>query len=102
VGELDDVAYATSKAALEALSRRLAVELAPLGIRSNVIRPGLIRTAAFDGMPDDFFAAQLPLIPLHRVGAVEDIARAAAFLCSDEAGFITGAVLTVDGGESAR
>ena len=102
VGELDDVAYATSKAALEALSRRLAVELAPQGIRSNVIRPGLIRTEAFAGMPDDFFESQLPLIPLQRVGAPEDIARAAAFLCSDEAGFITGAVLTIDGGESAR
>lgn len=102
VGELDDVAYATSKAALEGLSRRLAVELAPLGIRCNVIRPGLIRTAAFDGMPEDFFASQLPLIPLHQIGAPEDIARAAAFLCSDDAGFITGAVLTVDGGESAR
>lgn len=101
-GEFDDVAYATSKAAIEGFSRRIAVELAPRGVRSNVIRPGLIRTEAFADLPEDFFASQLPMIPLHRFGAPEDIARAAAFLCSDEASFITGAVLTIDGGESAR
>lgn len=101
-GEFDDVAYATSKAAIEGLSRRLAVELAARGVRSNVIRPGLIRTEAFVDLPDDFFASQLPMIPLHRFGAPQDIALAAAFLCSSEASFITGAVLTIDGGESAR
>lgn len=101
-GEFDDVAYATSKAALEGFSRRLAVELAPRGVRSNVIRPGLIRTEAFADFPDDFFASQLPMIPLHRFGEPQDIAKAAAFLCSRDAGFITGAVLTIDGGESAR
>lgn len=101
-GEFDDVAYAASKAGLEGFSRRLALELAPLGVRSNVIRPGLIRTEAFDRMPDEFFQAQVPLIPLNRVGKPEDIARAAAFLCSSEADFITGAVLTIDGGESAK
>jgi NAD(P)-dependent dehydrogenase (short-subunit alcohol dehydrogenase family) len=101
-GEFDDVAYATSKAAIEGFSRRLAIELAPRGVRSNVIRPGLIRTEAFAELPEDFFASQLPMIPLHRFGAPEDIARAAAFLCSNDASFITGAVLTIDGGESAR
>jgi 3-oxoacyl-[acyl-carrier protein] reductase/meso-butanediol dehydrogenase/(S,S)-butanediol dehydrogenase/diacetyl reductase len=101
-GEFDDVAYATSKAAIEGFSRRLAIELAPRGVRSNVIRPGLIRTEAFAELPEDFFASQLPMIPLHRFGAPEDIAKAAAFLCSGDAGFITGAVLTIDGGESAR
>ncbi|MBW7883339.1 MAG: glucose 1-dehydrogenase [Caldilineaceae bacterium] len=102
MGEFDDIAYVASKAALESFSRRLAVELAPFGIRSNVIRPGLIRTEAFDNMPSDFFDSQLPLIPLGRMGAPEDIARAAAFLCSHDAAFVTGAVLTIDGGESAR
>ncbi len=101
-GEFDDVAYATSKAALEGFSRRLAVELAPRGVRSNVIRPGLIRTEAFADLPEDFFASQLPMIPLHRFGEPQDIAGAAAFLCSQDASFITGAVLTIDGGESAR
>ena len=101
-GEFDDVAYATSKAALEGFSRRLALELAHAGVRSNVIRPGLIWTEAFAGRPDDFLESQLPQIPLHRAGQPADIAAAAAYLCSDEAGFVTGAVLTVDGGESAQ
>lgn len=101
-GEFDDVAYAASKAGLEGFSRRLALEVARYGVRSNVIRPGLIDTEAFADMPDDFFHAQIPQIPLGRIGRPEDIARAAAFLCSDEAEFVTGAILTVDGGESAK
>ena len=101
-GEFDDIAYAASKAGLEGLSRKLALEVARYGVRSNVIRPGLINTEAFANMPPDFFASQVPLIPLGNVGEPEDIANAAAFLCSDEARFITGAILTVDGGESAK
>lgn len=101
-GELDDVAYAASKAGLEGFSRKLALELAGRGVRSNVIRPGLIRTEAFADMPEDFFDSQIPLIPLRTIGKPQDIAHAAAFLCSDEARFITGAVLTIDGGESAK
>jgi NAD(P)-dependent dehydrogenase (short-subunit alcohol dehydrogenase family) len=101
-GEFDDVAYAASKAGLEGFNRKLALEVARYGVRSNVIRPGLINTEAFANMPPDFFASQVPLIPLGNVGEPEDIANAAAFLCSDEARFITGTVLTVDGGESAK
>jgi len=101
-GEVDDVAYVASKAGVEGFNRKLALELAGVGVRSNVIRPGLIHTEAFDTMPPDFFEAQVPLIPLQRIGQPEDIAQAAAFLCSDAANFITGSVLTVDGGESAK
>lgn len=101
-GEVDDVAYVASKAGLEGFNRKLALELAGVGVRSNVIRPGLIHTEAFDAMPPDFFESQVPLIPLQRIGQPEDIAEAAAFLCSDAANFITGSVLTVDGGESAK
>lgn len=101
-GEFDDVAYAASKAGLEGLNRKLALEVARYGVRSNVIRPGLINTEAFANMPPDFFASQVPLIPLGNIGEPEDIANAASFLCSDEARFITGSVLTVDGGESAK
>jgi NAD(P)-dependent dehydrogenase (short-subunit alcohol dehydrogenase family) len=101
-GNFDDVAYAASKAGLEGFSRKLALELAEYGVRSNVIRPGLIMTEAFAEMPNDFFETQVPLIPLGRIGQPEDIAAAAAFLCSDDARFITGAVLTIDGGESAK
>jgi NAD(P)-dependent dehydrogenase (short-subunit alcohol dehydrogenase family) len=101
-GEVDDVAYAASKAGLEGFNRKLALEVARYGVRSNVIRPGLINTEAFANMPPDFFASQVPMIPLGFVGEAEDIANAAAFLCSDEARFITGTILTIDGGESAK
>lgn len=101
-GEFDDVAYAASKAGLEGFNRKLVLEIARYGVRANVIRPGLIMTEAFANMPPDFFEAQVPLIPLGEIGQPEDIAAAAAFLCSDDARFITGAVLTVDGGESAK
>ncbi|MEM7536167.1 MAG: SDR family NAD(P)-dependent oxidoreductase [Chloroflexota bacterium] len=101
-GNHDDVAYAASKAGLEGFSRKLALELAPDEVRSNVIRPGLILTEAFANMPQDFFDSQVPLIPLGRIGQPSDIARAAAFICSSDAQFITGAVLTIDGGESAK
>lgn len=101
-GEFDDVAYAASKAGLEGFSRKLALELAPMGVRSNVVRPGLIMTEVFESMPTDFFESQVPLIPLRRIGQPQDIAHAVAFLSSDEASFITGAVLTIDGGESAK
>ncbi|MEZ4622378.1 MAG: SDR family oxidoreductase [Caldilineaceae bacterium] len=101
-GEVDDVAYVASKAGLEGFNRKLALEVAGSGVRSNIIRPGLIHTEAFDAMPADFFDSQVPLIPLRRIGQPGDIACAAAFLCSNEANFITGSVLTVDGGESAK
>jgi NAD(P)-dependent dehydrogenase (short-subunit alcohol dehydrogenase family) len=101
-GEFDDVAYAASKAGLEGFNRKLALEIAHLGVRANVIRPGLIMTEAFAHMPQDFFESQVPLIPLGTIGQPEDIAAAAAFLCSYEARFITGTILTVDGGESAK
>lgn len=101
-GEFDSSAYNASKAGLEGFSRSLALELAPYRVRSNVIRPGLIVTEAFATMPEEFLAGQIPLIPLGFAGEPQDVARAAAFLCSEEARFITGAVLTVDGGESAK
>lgn len=101
-GEFDDIAYAASKAGLEGLNRKLALEAARYGVRSNVIRPGLILTEAFAHMPQDFFQTQVPLIPLGVIGEPDDIASAAAFLCSEDARFITGAVLTIDGGESAK
>jgi NAD(P)-dependent dehydrogenase (short-subunit alcohol dehydrogenase family) len=101
-GEFDDVAYAASKAGLEGMNRKLALEVARYGVRSNVIRPGLIMTEAFAHMPPDFFETQVPLIPMGYIGQADDIAAAAAFLCSSEARFITGTILTVDGGESAK
>ena len=99
-GEYDDVAYAASKAGLEGMSRQLAVEVASEGVRSNVIRPGLINTDAFANQPPEFFESQIPLVPMGRLGSPEDVAFASLYLCSPEAKFVTGAVLAVDGGES--
>lgn len=99
-GEYDDVAYAASKAGLEGLSRQMAVELAAEGVRSNVIRPGLIDTEAFADQPPEFFETMIPLIPMGRLGKPEDVAYASLYLCSQEAKFVTGAVLAVDGGEA--
>jgi glucose 1-dehydrogenase len=92
--------YAASKGGLKMLMRDLAIELAPLGIRVNNIAPGAIQTpinAALMAQPEKL-AALMGNIPLKRLGTPEDVANAAAFLVSDEAAYITGTTLYVDGG----
>ncbi|MET8635441.1 SDR family NAD(P)-dependent oxidoreductase [Streptomyces sp. NPDC004096] len=91
--------YAASKAAVDQLARGWARDLGPRGITVNVVRPGAVDT---DMNPADgpFAAAQIAGTPLGRFGATEDIAKAVAFLASDKASYITGALLTVDGGFS--
>lgn len=92
--------YAMSKGGLKMLMRDLAIELAPLGIRVNNIAPGAVQTpinAALMAQPDKL-KALLANIPLKRLGTPEDVANAAAFLASDEAAYITGTTLFVDGG----
>lgn len=94
------VHYGASKAAIEQFTRALAVELAPLGIRVNALCPGLIRTRFTEtALADpDARAWLLGHIPLARPGEPEDVAAAAAFLASDDAAYITGTALVVDGG----
>ncbi|WP_231727417.1 SDR family NAD(P)-dependent oxidoreductase [Sphingomonas sp. CCH15-F11] len=97
-------AYAATKAALDNLTATLALELAPRGIRVNAIAPASIDTpllaGSFDrtGDPVAARAANVARHPLGRIGQPADVANAALFLASDEAGWITGAVLRVDGG----
>jgi 3-oxoacyl-[acyl-carrier protein] reductase len=93
-------AYATSKAAIDALSTVLAGELGPRQIRVNAVAPGMIDTSRMDDVPrgkvwDDIVRAN---IPLQRAGRGEDIAHMVVFLCSDQAAWITGQTFTVDGG----
>lgn len=91
--------YAAAKAALDSLTRALAHELAPHGVRVNAIAPGLVRTQTSTVLwQGEKQVAESRLVPLGRLGEPEDIASAAAFLLSDEASWITGATLVVDGG----
>ena len=93
-----EVTYSATKAALIGLTRSLAAELAPTRIRVNCVAPGVIRTDMLDALPSEVLPQLAQETPLGRLGTPEDIARAVAFLAGDEADFITGQVLTVDGG----
>ena len=93
-----EVTYSCTKAALIGLTRSLASELAPTHIRVNCIAPGVIKTDMLDALPPEILPQLAEETPLRRLGTPEDIAPAAAFLASEKADFITGQVLTVDGG----
>jgi 3-oxoacyl-[acyl-carrier protein] reductase len=90
--------YYVAKAGVNALTKSLAKECAPAGVRVNCIAPGLIETDMGTRMLKHYGEALVSSIPLGRPGQPEDIGRAAAYLASDDAGFITGKILRVDGG----
>jgi NAD(P)-dependent dehydrogenase (short-subunit alcohol dehydrogenase family) len=94
-------AYAASKSAIVALTRVWAREFAPLGITVNAVSPGYIRTPMNAGHPEPFTNLVVGRTPLRRVGEAAEVAAAIAFLASDDAAFITGTVLPVDGGLTA-
>ncbi|MCQ3803792.1 MAG: SDR family NAD(P)-dependent oxidoreductase [bacterium] len=101
-------AYTASKAGVIGITRTLALELGPLGIRVNAIAPGFIDTAAWDRVlasledAEEFAASVTDLHPLGRRGKPADIAAAVAFLASEDSSFITGQTLVVDGGLTAQ
>jgi 3-oxoacyl-[acyl-carrier protein] reductase len=90
--------YAASKAGIIGFTKSLARELGSRGVRANVIAPGYVSSRLTDEIPEELRQAMLQNTPLGRFGEPEDIAGAVRFLCSDEASFITGEVLLVDGG----
>ena len=98
VGASCESHYAASKGAVIALSKSLAKELGPSGIRVNCIAPGVIDTEMNGGLTEEDLAALREETPLGRQGAPEEVAEAALFLCGEGARFITGQVLGVDGG----
>jgi 3-oxoacyl-[acyl-carrier protein] reductase len=91
--------YGATKAAQLGFLRTAAIELARDGITINAVLPGNIYTEGLANMSEDYLNATKACIPLGRLGAVEDIGHAAAFLASPEAGFITGQALAIDGGQ---
>ena len=90
--------YAASKAGIIGFTKSLARELGSRGVRANVVAPGYVRTRLTEVLPDEAKEAMLANTPLGRLGEPSDVAGAVRFLCSDEASFITGEVLLVDGG----
>jgi len=90
--------YAASKAGIIGFTKSLARELGSRGVRANVVAPGYVRTRLTDVLPEEATSAMLGNTPLGRLGDPADVAGAVRFLCSDEASFITGDVLLVDGG----
>ena len=90
--------YAASKAGIIGFTKSLAREMASRGVRANAVAPGYIQTALTEVLPDEVQEAILANTPLARFGTPEDVAGAVRFLCADEASFVTGEVLLVDGG----
>ncbi len=90
--------YAASKAGIIGFTKSLARELGSRNVRANVVVPGYVKTQLTDVLPEEATSTMLQNTPLGRLGDAEDVAGAVRFLCSDEASFITGAVLLVDGG----
>ncbi|SNT62808.1 3-oxoacyl-[acyl-carrier protein] reductase [Asanoa hainanensis] len=97
-GNPGQVNYASSKAGLVGMARSITRELGTRNITANVVAPGYITTDMTDGLPDDLKKKYVESIPAGRFGAVDDIAAAVTFLASDNAGYISGAVIPVDGG----
>ena len=90
--------YGASKAGIIGFTKSLARELGSRNVRANVVAPGYVRTQLTEVLPEEATAAMLQNTPLGRLGDPADVAGAVRFLCSDEASFITGEVLLVDGG----
>jgi 3-oxoacyl-[acyl-carrier protein] reductase/7-alpha-hydroxysteroid dehydrogenase len=96
-GQPSGLAYPTSKFAVNGMTVSLARELGPKGIRVNAVAPGIIETDMMKAVPKEVIEPMIQRIPLKRLGQPEDIANAFVFLASEEASYITGVILSVDG-----
>ena len=97
-GNAGQVNYAAAKAGVIGMTKAAAKELASRGIRVNAVAPGCIVTDMTDKIPENIKEGMLHSIPLSRLGQTEEVAKAVLFLASDDASYITGQVLNVDGG----
>ena len=98
MGNAGQTNYAAAKAGIIGFTKSLARELGSRNVRANVVAPGYVRSRLTDVLPEEATKAMLDATPLGRLGDAEDVAGAVRFLCADEARFVTGAVLLVDGG----
>ena len=96
-GQPSGVAYPTSKFAVNGLTKSLARELGPKGVRVNAVAPGITYTDMMRAVPKEVIEPMIAQVPLRRMGQPEDIANAFVFLASERASYITGEVLHVDG-----
>lgn len=99
-GAFGQTNYAAAKAGIIGMVRSWAKELGPKGITANAVAPGFIQTAMTDAMPDEVRHQAVATIPVRRIGQPDDIAHAYLFLASDEASFVNGHVLAVNGGQA--
>jgi len=98
MGNAGQVNYSASKAGLIGMTKTIARELAKKNVTANCVAPGFIETEMTKKLPEPVIEAAKQMIPLRRVGTVDDVAKAVAFLTSDAAAYITGQVLCIDGG----
>src|ERR671912_592352 len=101
-GQAQQSTYGPAKFVASGITKHLAVELAASGIRVNAVAPGTIATEALMELPEEYIAPMREAHPVGRLGEPSEVANAILFLASDEASFVTGAILPVDGGYMAR
>lgn len=101
VGNIGQVNYSASKAGVIGFTRSLAAELGAYGVTVNAVAPGLIKTDMTDAIPDQIREGMISAVPLKRIGQPQDIGNIVGFLASDSASYITGQVISVDGGLSS-
>jgi acetoacetyl-CoA reductase len=98
-GQYGQVNYAAAKSGIHGFTKALAQEGAKKGVTVNAIAPGYIDTDMVAAVPQDVLAKIVTKIPVGRLGHAEEIARGVAFLCAEDAGFVTGSTLSINGGQ---
>jgi 3-oxoacyl-[acyl-carrier protein] reductase len=98
VGNAGQANYSASKAGIIALTKTTAKELGSRGITANAVAPGFIQTVMTEALPAELREMMLKQVPLTRLGTPEDVANVVLFLCTDDSSYVTGQVISIDGG----